>query len=438
MSSGGAKFKKVRISQGLGRLESSRRVGSFGNMFQSMSNIPSTHTSGSNSGNTVESTFISPLTTNLTENPDPEGHGNPTSPTTPLTPNSESSTPNLNIDSTAEKRGVRGASRGINLDKIIKRHGKIKIAFNPRERISAQNEDLYSEGIGVAAHAQLADVSWWRQIPETNKEKCRKRLLDWFEIEDWNTERVQKLVDQMFQDCYRHWRNRLANYYKEFVRKGKNPREKSPRSEVTDTTWVKVCDWLESTKFKDRSLVNSTNRSKLHYNHTSGNIRVLTRYRKMANPSKVEIWRTTHVDKTGQFVNPTAAALYDKMVELEDKSMEEGETPMSEDEILAEALGHRSGYQKGMGYGVEVAPRGKSSSSTTQQDSQVNEKLSETQNKLENAETKIRTLTIELEEQKERNKNNEEKIETLQAQMQQMQQLWLRMQGNNTTPNCTW
>ncbi|KAL3834227.1 hypothetical protein ACJIZ3_008963 [Penstemon smallii] len=126
------------------------------------------------------------------------------------------------------------------------------------------------------------------------------------------------------------------------------------------------------------------------------------------------------------------------MVELEDKSMEEGETPMSEDEILAEALGHRSGYQKGMGYGVEVAPRGKSSSSTTQQDSQVNEKLSETQNKLENAETKISTLTIELEEQKERNKNNEEKIETLQAQMQQMQQLWLRMQGNNTTPNCTW
>ncbi|KAL3820234.1 hypothetical protein ACJIZ3_019975 [Penstemon smallii] len=29
------------------------------------------------------------------------------------------------------------------------------------------------------------------------------------------------------------------------------------------------------------------------------------------------------------------------MIELEDKSIEEGETPMSEDEILAEALGHR-------------------------------------------------------------------------------------------------
>ncbi|KAL3820118.1 hypothetical protein ACJIZ3_006023 [Penstemon smallii] len=64
------------------------------------------------------------------------------------------------------------------------------------------------------------------------------------------------------------------------------------------------------------------------------------------------------------------------MIELEDKSIEEGETPMSEDQILVEALGHRFGYQK-------------------------------------------------------RNKNNEEKIETLQAQMQQ---LGLRMQSNNSTP----
>ncbi|KAL3834243.1 hypothetical protein ACJIZ3_008979 [Penstemon smallii] len=240
--------------------------------------------------------------------------------------------------------------------------------------------ELFSEGIGVAvrAHVQLAYVSWWRKILKQIRKKSKKII-----------------------DCYRHWRNRLGSYYKEFVRKGKILREKSPRSEMTNTMWVKVCDWLESTKFKDRSLINSTNRSKLTYNYTLGKIRVLARYRKMASPSKVEIWRTTHVDKTGQF---------DKMIELEDKSMEEGEIPMSEDEILVEELGHRSGYQKGIRYGVEAAPRCKSFSSTTQQDSQVNEKLSETQNKVENAETKISTLTMEFEEQKERNKNTEEKI----------------------------
>ncbi|KAL3831167.1 hypothetical protein ACJIZ3_019969 [Penstemon smallii] len=113
------------------------------------------------------------------------------------------------------------------------------------------------------------------------------------------------------------------------------------------------------------------------------------------------------------------------MIELEDKSIEEGETPMSEDEVLAEALGHR----------FEAFPQGKSFSSTTQQDSKVKKKLYESQNKLENAKTKITTLTIELEEEKERNKNNEEKIETLQAQMQQ---LGLRIQSHNTIPNCTW
>lgn len=55
----------------------------------------------------------------------------------------------------------------------------MKIMFNIREKIPAQNEDKFSEGIGIAVRtrAELEGVSIWRQIPEINKEVCRRRLL---------------------------------------------------------------------------------------------------------------------------------------------------------------------------------------------------------------------------------------------------------------------
>lgn len=47
------------------------------------------------------------------------------------------------------------------------------------------------------------------------------------------------------------------------------------------------------------------------------------------------------------------------MVELENNSIDEEELPYlrTDDQILETTLSHKSGYQKGMGYGVEV-PRG--------------------------------------------------------------------------------
>ena len=51
---------------------------------------------------------------------------------------------------------------------------------------------------------------------------------------------------------------------------------------------------------------------------------------------------------------------------------------MTEDEILAKALGERCGYQKGLGYGVEV-PRRNATWTTSQEDSTIHEKLFETE-----------------------------------------------------------
>ena len=125
------------------------------------------------------------------------------------------------------------------------------------------------------------------------------------------------------------------------------------------------------------------------------------------------------------------------MIELEDLSTQEGTEPMSEDQILAKALGERSGYQKGMGYGVEV-PRRNKSWSTTQEDSTIHDKLFETERKLESANGNIETLTMELEEEKAKRKEYEEKLEGFQAQMQKMQQMMEMMQLNRASLGCTW
>ena len=93
------------------------------------------------------------------------------------------------------------------------------------------------------------------------------------------------------------------------------------------------------------------------------------------------------------------------MIEYESTSMEEGREQMSEDDILVTALGRRSGYQKGMGHGVEV-PRGTNTA-----------KAFELQAQLQSSNERIEGLTMQLEVQIEENKHNNEKIITIDAQL---------------------
>ncbi|KAL6554712.1 hypothetical protein OROHE_007451 [Orobanche hederae] len=88
------------------------------------------------------------------------------------------------------------------------------------------------------------------------------------------------------------------------------------------------------------------------------------------------------------------------MIELKNTAVLEGEITMTEAEILEVILGHRSGYKKCMGSGVEV-PR-------------VTKRLRAQEIKSSNE--KINSLTTEFEQQKEENKNNKELISILNAE----------------------
>ncbi|KAL6580836.1 hypothetical protein OROMI_006759 [Orobanche minor] len=248
----------------------------------------------------------------------------------PTSPTPESDDGSSGDNGTMPRRNSRGPSRGISLDKYVKKFGKMKIVFNSRERKPIKYEEDFANGIGIAIRTcrELDVVSLWKEVPAETKLFLYEHLEQWFVIEDWdNDQRVQDIVDQMLQESYRQWR-------------------------------------------------------------------------KMVESSEIELWRTNHVDKNGKFFNDKAKETYEKMIELKNTTVLEGETTMTEAEILEVILGHHSGYKKGMGSGVEV-PR-------------VTKRLRAQEIKSSNE--IINNLTTELEPQKEENKNNKELISILNAE----------------------
>ncbi|KAL6520794.1 hypothetical protein OROHE_016975 [Orobanche hederae] len=281
----------------------------------------------------------------------------------------------------------------------------MKIVFNSRERKPIKYEEDFANGIGIAIRTcrELDGVSLWKEVPAETKLILYEHLEQWFVIEDWdNDQRVQDIVDQMLQESYRQWRYKLGRYCKNVKNEKRNPRNQCPRPEVPMENWLAVCDRVESKKFKERSFTNQANRECLAFPHTSGRRSCVSLFRKMVEPSEIELWRTNHVDKNGKFVNDKAKETYEKMIELKNTTVLEGETTMTEAEILEVILGHRSGYKKGMGSGVEV-PR-------------VTKRYRAQE--VESSNKKINNLTTELEQQKEENKNNKELISILNAEIE--------------------
>ncbi|KAG8366073.1 hypothetical protein BUALT_Bualt17G0038000 [Buddleja alternifolia] len=241
-----------------------------------------------------------------------------TSPSRAQTHDGYEISPVQNIDTSAgsmdSKKGG-GVAKGWKLDKQVKKHGKYKIVFRPEMKYSTEHESEFADGLGIVikTNAKIQGVSGWRQVPLENKEVCYARLFQWFDIEGWSTDdRVHMTVDYRLQTAYTRWRNTLHNVYKKLVDEGITPREVCPREDLSMTKWQATCDFIEDEKFQKKSRINSLNRSKMQYDHTSGKSAMITRYNKMVKKSKIVLWRDTHVTKKngGRFVNSTAQSLH--------------------------------------------------------------------------------------------------------------------------------
>ncbi|KAL6508661.1 hypothetical protein OROGR_023372 [Orobanche gracilis] len=227
-------------------------------------------------------------------------------------------------------------------------HGKIKILFLPGEALSMTNDAQFSTGVGliVWVHADIdKQIIGGDAVTDSSKEYCYARLGHLFDIEECNTPRVQQIIEKKFQAAYTRWRHELHVAYRSLQEKDIPSRSLSPRKDVTLEKWQLACDFIEDEIFW------------MLFNQTTGRMAFLSRLKKMEEKSEIEFFKETRVSKkeVGEFVNEAAKLKYDEMVAMKNKCAEnEGET-LQESEIVKSALGHKSGYVKGMGHGLQVS-----------------------------------------------------------------------------------
>ncbi|KAK8930499.1 hypothetical protein KSP39_PZI016200 [Platanthera zijinensis] len=227
-------------------------------------------------------------------------------------------------------------------------------------------------------------VTTGKSIEKAILENDKKPL----EIEFPEDKSVQEFMEEIFQRSYTHWRGRLSATHKDYIMAGKNPRASSPFEWISIENWCQLCDLFESETFKKRSKTNASNRSHMPFTHTSGSKSYHSRLLEMVNQSPVENFANTH-RKNGVFVSEKAEAAYREMERLRTISTDsDSDLVSSEREIIKIALGNKSGYDKGLGYGVVPSKRMKK---TLSESTRLKEKLNVAEEELRNARTRLTT-----------------------------------------------
>lgn len=110
-----------------------------------------------------------------------------------------------------------------------------------------------------------------------------------------------------------------------------------------------------------RSKVNKANRQKNKVNHRGGSKSFVRHRHDQRNletneePTRVEFYRNMRYNKKKGWIHPQAEENYVRMVEIRSQPLQEGFVAPTDDEIVDNVLGVKSGYVLGLGRG-ELAP----------------------------------------------------------------------------------
>ncbi|KAF2292399.1 hypothetical protein GH714_021910 [Hevea brasiliensis] len=154
---------------------------------------------------------------------------------------------------------------------------------------------------------------------------------------------------------------------------------KNPPKHMKAKDWAKLCGHFESEEFKVRSVANKNNRDKLEVSHTSGSKSYCQCIFEMElleedlakdlnenieanldenseqmyeDPIELKLYFDTHHKKDGTWTHPQAQENYEQMKDLCKQAIDEG-TEISGRQILEKVLKSKSGYARGLGYGVK-------------------------------------------------------------------------------------
>ncbi|KAL5722368.1 hypothetical protein ACHQM5_005898 [Ranunculus cassubicifolius] len=277
-----------------------------------------------------------------------------------------SSQPSLGQTRGTKRKGGRKIAKNNALDAHFARGGpkpRIEILVGKARPLGPWSAQWVSE-VGIICK-QIIPVTCecWKDVTISQKTAIYTKLSNRFDV-DFNVDRVVDAVDDSMKSLIRDRRNKFHKYYKNLC-EGTNKREQ-PHKEVTAENWEELCTLFESEKFKAASARNKNNRKKQKVNHRGG-CKSFVRHRHDLRdletgkePDQVDFYCIMRWNQKKGWIAPEAEANYDKMIDIRNQPVEEGNPKLTDAEIAAKVLGKRPGYIRGLGHG-EVAPSRKKS-----------------------------------------------------------------------------
>ncbi|KAH7851057.1 hypothetical protein Vadar_006794 [Vaccinium darrowii] len=231
---------------------------------------------------------------------------------------SESAQPNLSLtaNATVTKNG-RGKTKGLALAKIRGRGEKVKLGFSRAlgQPTSENDDDLtrYTTEIGVIVRqfAPLQAKSW-EKVPQDAKDICVAHIREKFELPEATY--VDTAMLRTMGRRYCDMRTRLKKKFTEG--------EVDCPADIEEADWIYLCNLWQDEDYKLKCGKYKVSRSKPRIHHAAGS----RAFYKVKNDM-------------------------DKLKQVKDQSMENGSTPLSDEELSRTVLGHKSGYLRGLGDG---------------------------------------------------------------------------------------
>ncbi|XP_028100178.1 uncharacterized protein LOC114299601 [Camellia sinensis] len=267
----------------------------------------------------------------------------------------DTSSTNCCIADTTERKKGRGKSRSLALLKI-KSQGKrldveiCRITGNPLGPWS----DKFTTELGIVTR-QFApqNVPKWSFISPEDKETLIAYLREGFIFS--NEPYAIASILGMMKLRYKTYRFNLRQHFRSF------PTMESalanPHEDIEKEVWRYLCQLWNDKTYQEKCQKNKENRFELKVLHTAGS----KAFRKVQYDERdkdgkelglVDLYHKTHFSQKRQaWVHNEAEIRHKKLKERENEAIEDGSSPLSDEQLSIEVFGRKSGYISGLGHG---------------------------------------------------------------------------------------
>ncbi|CAL5349065.1 unnamed protein product [Camellia sinensis] len=256
---------------------------------------------------------------------------------------------NTDVGTSKGKRG-RGKSRSLKLAKLKNQGVRLPIQIcKVSGRPYGEASEKFTSELGIVTR-QFApqNVPSWTDISEEDKETLVAYLQEGFKFtnEPYAIESILNLM----HDRYKSYRHDLRQRFRSF------PTMESaladPPENMEKETWKFLCEKWSDKDYKVRCGKNKLNREKLKVLHTAGSKAFRKNRATGEELGLVELYKKTHFsEKKEAWVHADAEIRHYKLEKRQEKAIEEGSCPISDEQLSIEVFGQKVGYIRGLGRG---------------------------------------------------------------------------------------